>query len=192
MPLIVLHCNGNKHEGTLDEDVKNMGTRYGNVTHVLQSENLNNQFPSPGQEQVIHILSHGGADHVCDMSASTFNSWMVKAFKMNLNKALNQTYFIDSCDVAKGGTNLLSGLAEHVAKSQYKNRTFIGTVSENGVVKTASAKGKVLVQTTGAKLQDLGLGWKGYRTLFKSKAVISEKMPETEVQQAVVDLRSWT
>ena len=96
MPLIVLHRNGNKHEGTLDEDVKNMGTRYGNVTHVLQSENLNYQFPSPGQEQVIHILSHGGADYVCDMSASTFNSWMVKAFKMNLNKALNQTYFIYS------------------------------------------------------------------------------------------------
>ena len=48
------------------------------------------------------------------------------------------------------------------------------------------------MQTTGAKLQDLGLGWKGYRTLFKSKAVISEKMPETEVQQAVVDLMSWT
>ena len=121
------------------------------------------------------------------MKASTFNSWMVKAFKMSSNKTLNQTYFIYSCDVAKGGTNLLSGLADHVAKSQCKNRTFIGTVSENGVVKTASGKGKVLVQTTGAKLQDLGLGWKGYRTLFKSKAVGSEKMPDTEVQQAVVD-----
>ena len=61
MPLIVLHCNGNKHEDTLDEDVKNMGTRYGNVTHVLQSENLNYQFPSPEQEPVIHIFCHTGA-----------------------------------------------------------------------------------------------------------------------------------
>jgi len=168
MPLIVLHCNGNKHEGTLDEDVKNMGTRYGNVIHVLQNENENYVFPSPEQEQVIHILSHGGVDHVCDMKASTFNDWMVKAFKMSSNKGLNQTYFIYSCDVAKGGSNLLSGLAVHVAKSQFKNRRFIGTVGENGVVKTTSGKGKVLVQTEVGKLQDLGLGWKGYRTLFKS------------------------
>ena len=113
-------------------------------------------------------MSHGGVDHVCDMKASTFNDWMVKAFKMSSNKGLNQTYFIYSCDVAKGGSNLLSGLAVHVAKSQFKNRRFIGTVGENGVVKTTSGKGKVLVQTEVGKLQDLGLGWKGYRTLFKS------------------------
>jgi hypothetical protein len=111
MALVVLHCNGNGHEDTLDKDVVQMGTHYGEVVHVVQNLNLGYTFPNPQNEKEIHILAHGGKDKVADLSASTFKQWIVDAFEMDSYKALSQTYFIYSCDIATGGDNLLLTVA---------------------------------------------------------------------------------
>jgi hypothetical protein len=196
MALIVLHCNKNGHEDSLDKDVVHMGSHYGDVIHVLQSENQAYKFPKAGSEPVIHILAHGGEDHVCDLSIPTFKQWMVNAFQMKQNPKLTQTYFVYSCDVAKGGNSLLSGLADHVAGLKIRNRTFIGTVGENGIVNTKEGRGKVLLKTATGQTQALGLGWKGYQTVWKGKnqkdeTVGVDKLSESQVKKIVSDMMNW-
>jgi hypothetical protein len=195
MALIVLHCHGNGHEGTLDQDVARMGNHYGDVIHVTQNQNMNYAFPNPKEEPVFHILAHGGKDKVADISAGTFKQWMVKAFQMSSNKGLQQTYFIYSCDITTGGDNLLSSIAQHVASLQIRNRTFIGTAGENGVIKNGQGIGKVLVQAPGKdQQQNLGLGWKGYRTVTlhrKETYVIARKLSHQEVNTIVLNTMNW-
>lgn len=188
MALIVLHCNSNGHEASLNKDVTQMGQHDGAVVHVTQHANLNYRFPNPSQAPTVHILAHGGQDKVADLSVPTFKTWMVNAFQMTMHPTLNQTYFIYSCDIALGGENLLSGLAQHVASLKIKNRTFIGTAGENGVTNTGRV-GKVLVKNPhGGALQHLGEGWKGYRTMTKNnnaQFVVAEKLSFNTVSQLV-------
>jgi hypothetical protein len=191
MALIVLHRAGNSHEATLDQDVTHMGNHYGNVVHVLQAEIANYQFPNTDGEQTIHILTHGAVNHVCNMQATEFNAWMLKAFQMSKYPQAVQTYFIYSCDVATGGQNLLASLANYAAMSKVKNRTFLGTAGENGVVNTNPGAGKVLMKGVSGALQPLGSGWKGYRTSYEGKGVVSKKLPETEVNQIVCGVMNW-
>ncbi len=139
MALIVLHRAGDRHEETLDQDVAQMGNHYGNVVHVLQAEIANYQFPNAENDQVIHLLTHGAVDHVCNMQATQFNAWMLKAFQMSKYPQAVETYFIYSCDVATGGQNLLASLANRAAMSKVKNRTFLGKPGENGVVTNPGA-----------------------------------------------------
>lgn len=191
MTLIVLHCNGNGHENTLDSDVQHMGNHYGNIIHVLQNQNANFVAPSP-HDAVVHILAHGSKTQVVDLSAGTFKIWMVKAFQMKANPNLAQTFFIYSCDLALGGNNLLSSLALHVAAQQIKNRTFIGTAGENGVTNTGQGIGKVLVKKPGTTdLQGLGLGWKGYRTELTGGHVIARKLEGVKVTEIVQNAMAW-
>ena len=56
MALIVLHCNGNGHEASLDTDVTRMGQRYGAVTHVAQNANLAYRFPNPSLGTVNQLV----------------------------------------------------------------------------------------------------------------------------------------
>lgn len=194
MALIVLHCNGNGHESSLDNDVQWMGQHYGAVTHVVQNANLNYRFPNPQQEANIHILAHGAADHVADFTVGTFKTWMVSAFQMTSYPTLTQRYFIYSCDIALGSTNLLLSLAQHIASLKIKNRTLIGTAGENGVINTDQGLGKVLVKDPrNGQQQTLGAGWKGYRTVMKNNPqfVVAEKLPGSEVTQLVLGVMSW-
>lgn len=109
----------------------------------------------------------GGKENVADLSASTFKQWIVDAFQMDSNKGLSQAYFIYSCDVATGGDNLLLSVAQHVASKKIRERTFIGTAGENGVINKGQGIGKILVNAPDNKTQqNLGLGWKGYRIAF--------------------------
>ena len=189
MALIVFHDEEKKRDKGLEDDVTHMGNHYGQVTHLLAGEIANYTFLN-ATEPTIHILSHGGVDHVDRMSADQFKAWMVKAFQMSKYPKLAQTYFIYSCDVATGTPNLLQGVAEQAANSQVKNRTFIGTAGENGVCNTQPGAGKVLMKAKGGP-QTLGVGWKGYRTVFKTKNVAAEKMPEQEVNKIVRDTMNW-
>lgn len=189
MALIVLHAD-KKREKSLEDDVAQMGNHYGQVIQLLVDDIEKYVFPNAGNEANIHILSHGAADHVCRMSADQFKAWMVKAFEMSKYRNIAQTYFIYSCDVATGTPNLLQGVAEWAVKSQVKNRTFIGTAGENGVCNTQPGAGKVLMKNKGG-LQVLGVGWKGYRTVFKNKGVVAEKMAENDVKQIVLDTMNW-
>lgn len=194
MALIVLHCNGNGHESSLDDDVRWMGQHYGAVTHVLQNTNLDYRFPNPQQEVNIHILAHGGADHVADLTVDTFKTWMVSAFQMTSYPTLTQRYFIYSCDIALGGASLLSGLAHHIASLKIRNRTLIGTAGENGTINTNQGLGKMLVKRPGTdQLQALGAGWKGYRTVMKNNPnfVVAEKLSGPEVTQLVLGVMNW-
>ncbi len=195
MALIVLHCNGNGHEASLDGDVQQMAQRYGGVIHVLQTTNANYRFPNPQQEPTIHILAHGGADHVADFAANTFKAWMVSAFQMTSYPTLTQRYFIYSCDIALGSTNLLLNLAQHLASLKIKNRTLIGTAGENAVINTAQGRGKVVVlDPRTAQQQNLGAGWKGYQTVIKNnnaQFVVAEKLSGTTVTQLVLGLMDW-
>ncbi len=193
MALIVLHCNGNGHEASLDTDVSNMGQHYGAITHVSQNDNLAYRHPNPG-EKAVHILAHGRTDGVADMKPDTFKNWIVNAFRMLGNLDTHQTFFIYSCDIALGGKNLLSAVAQHVAALKVRNRTFIGTAGENGVTRTGK-RGKILVKDPhGGALQDLGMGWKGYRTVAdprNHRHVLAEKLSFTDVNQAVRDAMNW-
>jgi len=194
MALIVLHCNGNGREETLDKDVVQMGTHYGEVIHVVQNQNLAYKFPNP-KEKVIHILAHGGKENVADLSASTFKQWIVDAFQMDSNKGLSQAYFIYSCDVATGGDNLLLSVAQHVASKKIRERTFIGTAGENGVINKGQGIGKILVNAPDNKTQqNLGLGWKGYRTVMiheNHNYVVAKKLSHKEVNEFVLNTMNW-
>jgi len=192
--LIVLHCNGNGHEATLDADVVRMGARYGNVYHVTQEKNL--QFEAPATTDTdIHILAHGKATAVADISTTTFKTWIVNAFKLTWNLDRRQNFFIYSCDVALGGANLLSDVAQHVAGLHIKNRTFIGTAGENAVIKSGQGLGKILVQWKGTqRTQTLGQGWKAYRTSQvgrNSKHVRAFKLKGTDVSALVRNAMNW-
>ena len=190
MALIVLHDDKKNKDKGLEDDVTHMGNHYGQVTHLLAGEIANYTFPNAATERTIHILSHGSEHHVGRMEDDEFKAWMVKAFQMSKYRQLAQTYFIYSCDVATGTPNLLQGVAEQAANSQVKNRTFIGTAGENGVCNTQPGAGKVLMKTKGG-LQTLGVGWKGYRTVFKTKNVAAEKMPEQDVNKIVRETMNW-
>lgn len=190
--LVVLHQNGNGHEATLDQDVKHMAARYGSVVHVMQDDNLTFDTPSPTPgDDSIHILAHGRSEGVADISRDTFKKWIVRAFKLTAAPTKTQKFFIYSCDIARGATNMLNEVARYVAGQQIQNRTFIGTVAENGVINSGSGVGKILVKERDGNVRPLGQGWKAYRTVMVGRQVRAYKLKDPDVSALVKGVMHW-